>query len=224
MPTASRASTAINVSHLRVPYSPSFSLPPSSSADRSNFRPPLIVALVDPRKGRSIERFSATFSFPPARFAESRTNTSDSFIQSKSFQSIRSLSANDCGLRCRKGACSRSGECVCRFGYQGPNCDQCVRAVGCANGFCSRPHECVCFPGFSGSNCTQKMAVCEAQLPCLNGGTCYNRPQGRFECKCTAGYAGTRCERPVEDCATANPCQNNGVCAQVSSFRFLSFE
>ncbi|KAI6220882.1 Neurogenic locus protein delta-like protein [Aphelenchoides fujianensis] len=152
------------------------------------------------------------------------------------FTGVNCDQPNDCGLRCRNGACSRSGECVCRFGYQGPNCDECVRAVGCANGFCSRPHECVCFPGFAGPNCTQKMAVCEAQLPCLNGGTCYNRPHGRFECKCAAAFKGTRCERPEfgqplrckcpagfhgDFCQTAarscadQPCEQDAPCVQL---------
>jgi len=50
-----------------------------------------------------------------------------------------------------------------------------------------------------------------ASVPCENGGTCSNAPDG-YSCHCSAGYAGMNCEENVDDCSS-NPCQNGGLCS-----------
>ncbi|OQR68970.1 neural-cadherin-like [Tropilaelaps mercedesae] len=61
-------------------------------------------------------------------------------------------------------------------------------------------HTCRCPPGFRQSgpaNCTD-LDECLAFSPCLNGGTCLNRPNGRgFNCQCTTRFRGEVCSEPV---------------------------
>ncbi|KPL94053.1 neural-cadherin-like protein [Sarcoptes scabiei] len=58
-------------------------------------------------------------------------------------------------------------------------------------------HECRCPLGFSstgnGKNCTD-LDECYPENPCLNGGTCFNLPEGRgFHCTCLPHFSGQYC-------------------------------
>ncbi|KAI6185468.1 MNNL domain-containing protein [Aphelenchoides besseyi] len=60
----------------------------------------------------------------------------------------------NCSSICTNGECSATGKCLCRYGFRGTKCDQCIRSPGCVYGFCTRPYECNCFPDYTGDNCT----------------------------------------------------------------------
>ncbi|EEC17239.1 Gb2-cadherin, putative [Ixodes scapularis] len=83
--------------------------------------------------------------------------------------------------------------------------DGCPSNNPCHGISCPRPfvcvdlwmlHECKCSPGFAitenGKNCTDA-DECLSE-PCLNGGTCMNRPHGEgFYCLCPDGFGGDLC-------------------------------
>ncbi|KAH6948568.1 hypothetical protein HPB50_025155 [Hyalomma asiaticum] len=83
--------------------------------------------------------------------------------------------------------------------------DGCPSNNPCHGISCPRPfvcvdlwmlHECRCSPGFAvtenGKNCTDA-DECLTE-PCLNGGTCMNRPHGEgFYCLCPDGFGGDLC-------------------------------
>lgn len=52
------------------------------------------------------------------------------------------ICAANCNLK--YGYCKKPGECRCKVGYYGENCDQCHPYPGCKNGTCQRPWECNC--------------------------------------------------------------------------------
>ncbi|KAI6213043.1 hypothetical protein M3Y94_00102700 [Aphelenchoides besseyi] len=56
----------------------------------------------------------------------------------------------NCSSMCINGECSANGNCICRYGFRGSKCDQCIRSTGCVYGFCNRPYECNCFPRLHG--------------------------------------------------------------------------
>lgn len=63
---------------------------------------------------------------------------------------------------CRRGCdpmngyCQRPGECRCRIGYTGEQCDKCIPLPGCQHGICNKPFECICKPGWDGLFCTER--------------------------------------------------------------------
>ncbi|XP_022688346.1 putative neural-cadherin 2 [Varroa jacobsoni] len=85
----------------------------------------------------------------------------------------------------------------------------CPSSNPCHGVICSNPfmcidlwndHVCRCPPGFRQSgpaNCTD-LDECLISSPCLNGGSCLNRPNGRgFLCQCTTRFRGEVCSEPV---------------------------
>ena len=43
--------------------------------------------------------------------------------------------------------------CACEVGWEGNNCEICVRLPGCENGNCTNEFECNCHDGWSGACC-----------------------------------------------------------------------
>lgn len=73
------------------------------------------------------------------------------------------------------------------------------------NGF-----KCICPAGYTGPLCQTDIDDCQADNPCLNGGSCADLVNS-FRCICKAGFTGSLCQTNVDDCLT-KPCSNGGVC------------
>ncbi|ELK26261.1 Scavenger receptor class F member 2 [Myotis davidii] len=120
---------------------------------------------------------------------------------------------DECGIAVCEGnstcseneVCVRPGECRCRHGYFGANCDTSERwavgldprelGVACERGGCDQP----CATGFYGEGCSHRCP------PCRDGHAC-NHVTGKCT-RCNAGWIGDRCETKCsngtygEDCA-----------------------
>ena len=73
------------------------------------------------------------------------------------------------------------------------------------NGF-----KCICPAGYTGPLCQTDIDDCQADNPCLNGGSCADLVNS-FRCICVPGFTGSLCQTNVDDCLT-KPCSNGGVC------------
>ncbi|XP_078001352.1 uncharacterized protein LOC144453853 [Glandiceps talaboti] len=125
------------------------------------------------------------------------------------------------GCHAENGHCTVPGECVCRLGWQGDLCDECVKFQGCKNGFCRNPYDCICQEGWGGQFCHLDLIFCTRHEPCRNGGTCYNNRPGFYTCTCPAGFTGKDCEIEINDC-NANVCLNGGTCQDsINAFECL---
>ncbi|PIK61425.1 putative fibropellin-1 isoform X2 [Apostichopus japonicus] len=51
------------------------------------------------------------------------------------------------------------------------------------------------------------------ELPCLNGGTCFQGANERIWCQCSDRYTGTLCQRLDVSACDSTPCQNGGLCS-----------
>ncbi|XP_022247406.1 neurogenic locus protein delta-like [Limulus polyphemus] len=122
-----------------------------------------------------------------------------------------------CLLGCHKenGRCDEPNKCKCRYGWEGPLCQQCTRYPNCVHGTCTQPWQCNCEEGWGGLLCNQDLNYCTNHKPCKNGGTCTNTGQGSYTCTCPEGITGTNCEFQVDNCAL-QPCQNGGKCKQTN--------
>ena len=49
--------------------------------------------------------------------------------------------------------------CLCKPGWQGPNCTECVPYWNCQHGYCEQPWECICKPGYHGAQCNETESV-----------------------------------------------------------------
>ena len=56
-------------------------------------------------------------------------------------------------MGCKHGICRSPNFCACEVGWEGTNCEICVRLPGCVNGNCSNELECNCYDGWAGSYC-----------------------------------------------------------------------
>jgi hypothetical protein len=70
-------------------------------------------------------------------------------------------------------------------------------------------YSCKCLPNYSGLSC-ENYDMC-ATKPCLNEGSCINRPPSGFECKCAGKYYGDACQH-TNLCYNYTNCQNGGIC------------
>uniref|UniRef100_A0A8B9LA88 FAT atypical cadherin 1b n=1 Tax=Astyanax mexicanus TaxID=7994 RepID=A0A8B9LA88_ASTMX len=52
-----------------------------------------------------------------------------------------------------------------------------------------------------------------ANKPCLNGGSCSQRPNGDYHCTCSGLFTGAHCELSISPCVS-NPCLYGGTCIQ----------
>lgn len=60
------------------------------------------------------------------------------------------------GCHPEHGYCEQPGQCLCRLGWTGMQCKDCLTLPGCAHGGCHRPFECRCQPGWSGILCSSR--------------------------------------------------------------------
>jgi len=135
------------------------------------------------------------------------------------------------GMGCKHGICRAPNMCACEVGWEGNNCEICVRLPGCENGNCTnefecnchdgwsgaccnvphcngcingqcvRPNDCVCFDGWMGKNCS----TCQKMAGCKHG-NCFDTPNS---CECEEGWEGVLCDQPLCD----PPCVH-GVCTE----------
>jgi hypothetical protein len=104
----------------------------------------------------------------------------------------------DAGVCSGNGVCDFSGQCTCRYGYTGPNCDvaPCANVVCGEHGRCMVTHtgnaECVCNSGWAiGQNNTCTTPICDPECA-------YGNCIAPGECSCNASWTGATCEIP--DC------------------------
>ena len=58
-----------------------------------------------------------------------------------------------------QGFCMMPDTCICRDGWTGPNCTECVPYWNCQHGSCKKPWECNCDPGYFGLECNDTKTV-----------------------------------------------------------------
>eukprot|EP01130_Rhizamoeba_saxonica_P004210 TRINITY_DN1727_c0_g1_i1.p1 TRINITY_DN1727_c0_g1~~TRINITY_DN1727_c0_g1_i1.p1 ORF type:complete len:1006 (+),score=245.16 TRINITY_DN1727_c0_g1_i1:45-3062(+) len=113
----------------------------------------------------------------------------------------------DCNIASGGGSrCDHeTGECVCNFGYTGPNCEGLSCPLDCSgNGNCSTTNgTCTCEDGYSGAACNVISIECDP--PCCSSGSC-NKNTGK--CTCGGRSFGSSC--CLIGCT--DNCNENGVC------------
>lgn len=55
-----------------------------------------------------------------------------------------------------QGYCTRPGECLCKLGYYGNQCNKCIPLPGCQHGYCNTSFECKCHEGWDGLFCSER--------------------------------------------------------------------
>uniref|UniRef100_W5NJ49 Delta like non-canonical Notch ligand 2 n=1 Tax=Lepisosteus oculatus TaxID=7918 RepID=W5NJ49_LEPOC len=121
----------------------------------------------------------------------------------------------DCESHCNlgHGRCDGAGTCRCDPGWEGPQCEDCVKMPGCVHGSCHQPWQCTCESGWAGRFCDKDIYVCSNQLPCLNGATCIANEDAEYTCFCPEGFHGRHCQLKIGPCErTRSPCKNGGTC------------
>uniref|UniRef100_A0A8C4KM89 Delta-like protein 4 n=1 Tax=Dromaius novaehollandiae TaxID=8790 RepID=A0A8C4KM89_DRONO len=116
----------------------------------------------------------------------------------------------------QNGYCNKPGECICRPGWQGRYCDECIPHIGCRHGTCKTQWQCICDEGWGGLFCDQDLNYCTHHRPCKNGATCMNTGQGSYTCSCKPGFTGIDCEHEISEC-DSNPCRNGGSCTDMEN-------
>ncbi|XP_009275876.1 PREDICTED: delta-like protein 4 [Aptenodytes forsteri] len=116
----------------------------------------------------------------------------------------------------QNGYCNKPGECICRPGWQGRYCDECIPHIGCRHGTCKTQWQCICDEGWGGLFCDQDLNYCTHHRPCKNGATCMNTGQGSYTCSCKPGFTGVDCEHEISEC-DSNPCRNGGSCTDMEN-------
>ncbi|XP_059097208.1 protein jagged-1b-like [Tigriopus californicus] len=101
------------------------------------------------------------------------------------------------------GFCFEPFECQCHEGWQGPDCQECVKLPGCVHGSCEdgKPHSCQCDEGWTGHLCDQPQC----------GEGCHHENGFCIEpdtCICKAGWQGPSCS----ECVPYWICPEDGYC------------
>lgn len=132
-------------------------------------------------------------------------------------QCDRPICSTNCSLH--NGYCRRPNECLCKPGYQGSTCSDCIPHQNCMNGYCHSPNQCICKPNWGGLFCDLDLNFCSRHQPCLNGGVCesVNALNQQYNCLCRPGYGGMNCESILDVCLT-KPCLNNGECHRLAGY------
>ncbi|XP_043917015.1 protein delta homolog 2 [Protopterus annectens] len=128
---------------------------------------------------------------------------------------LTSVYGANCKARCNlaHGSCDESGKCRCDPGWEGEQCEMCVRMPGCANGTCHQPWQCMCESGWTGRFCDKEIYICDHQKPCQNNANCTDDLEGDYFCTCPEGFLGKNCELKKGPCETTwYPCKNGGTC------------
>uniref|UniRef100_A0A8C4KUW3 Delta like canonical Notch ligand 4 n=1 Tax=Dromaius novaehollandiae TaxID=8790 RepID=A0A8C4KUW3_DRONO len=138
----------------------------------------------------------------------------------------------------QNGYCNKPGECICRPGWQGRYCDECIPHIGCRHGTCKTQWQCICDEGWGGLFCDQgyflfissplpqnmpwstlfEDGVYSFNTPCKNGATLVSccvlqDMENGYHCLCPPGYYGTHCEHSALTCIDS-PCFNGGTCLE----------
>ncbi|VDL61324.1 unnamed protein product [Hymenolepis diminuta] len=125
--------------------------------------------------------------------------------------SCRKIGLSECkdGVNCFHGCCSE-GECICRSGFTGDQCerdiDECSGETGirprceqrCINILGS--YECDCDPGFilqpDGFSCRRN----ETSSSCQDSSNCFHGDCLNGRCVCQQGFTGNQCEMDINEC------------------------
>uniref|UniRef100_A0A8C8VF98 Delta like non-canonical Notch ligand 2 n=1 Tax=Pelusios castaneus TaxID=367368 RepID=A0A8C8VF98_9SAUR len=100
--------------------------------------------------------------------------------------------------------------CRCDPGWEGENCEKCVRMPGCVYGTCHQPWQCIC---------DGDMHICEREPPCQNGAECVYKGDGEYSCLCPEGFHGKDCERKTGPCEKdENGFAKNFTCRCLAGF------
>ncbi|XP_021435995.1 protein delta homolog 2-like isoform X1 [Oncorhynchus mykiss] len=126
----------------------------------------------------------------------------------------------NCTCNVTNSRCEENAVCSCDPGWEGQQCDVCVRMPGCVHGSCHQPWQCTCEPGWTGRFCDKDIHVCTNEAPCQNGATCYTNISGEYSCLCPNGFYGRNCEHKTGPCHKIgkSPCKNRGQCEDSSGY------
>ncbi|KFP05938.1 Delta-like 4, partial [Calypte anna] len=160
-------------------------------------------------------KISARWPDPGCSSFSSQSLKHGGFNKALGFQSIvRAICLSGCTEQ--NGYCNKPGECICRPGWQGRYCDECIPHIGCRHGTCKTQWQCICDEGWGGLFCDQDLNYCTHHRPCKNGATCMNTGQGSYTCSCKPGFTGVDCEHEISEC-DSNPCRNGGSCTDMEN-------
>lgn len=136
-------------------------------------------------------------------------------------QGVALLSAPTVNCTCNmtNSRCDENEVCRCDPGWEGQQCEVCVRMPGCVHGSCHQPWQCTCQSGWAGRFCDKDIHVCSKEEPCQNGATCFTDDSGEYSCLCPEGFHGRNCELKTGPCQkTRSPCKNGGLCEDDGGF------
>lgn len=153
-------------------------------------------------------------------------------------------------INCKNGNNCLFGNCKCKPGWKGANCDK----LNCVNGtlesnlckcnkfwtgkLCDKlnceglgnyvPNKnksgCVCNSYFQGENCNFSKA-CTTEPKCSGNGYCTNI-NNVSHCICNSGFTGYDCSKKTtfEGCKTDPPCNGHGQCSNDGKFCICNHE
>ncbi|XP_056147398.1 protein delta homolog 2 [Lampris incognitus] len=125
----------------------------------------------------------------------------------------------NCTCSATNSRCDDNAVCRCDPGWEGEQCELCVRKPGCVHGSCHQPWQCICEADWTGRFCDKDIHVCSKEEPCQNGGTCVTEDSGEYICLCVLGFHGRNCQMKTGPChQRRSPCRNGGLCEDNGGF------